>query len=198
MYPAQLQPLLEPSRLYSRAEILASPSPVPAEPGLYAWYFRRLPGPVTAEHCITRDGLHLLYAGISPKAPPANGAKPSSQTIRSRLRYHMRGNAFGSTLRLTLGCLLADELGIQLRRVGSGTRLTFADGEHTLSDWLHQNALVCWVTTPEPWVVEEEMIRTVPLPLNLDQNAAHPFHATLSRLRSEAKRRARELPVVAG
>ncbi len=46
---------------------------------------------------------------------------------------HYAGNAEGSTLRKTLGCLLADELGIELRRVGSGTRKTFVDGEHRLS-----------------------------------------------------------------
>lgn len=35
-----------------------------------------------------------------------------------------REAACGSTLRLTLGCLLAEQLGIQLRRVGSGARVT--------------------------------------------------------------------------
>ncbi|MET8121086.1 GIY-YIG nuclease family protein [Micromonospora sp. NPDC005189] len=67
----------------------------------------------------------LLYVDISPKAPPGNGRPPSRQTIRGRIRYHYRGNAAGSTLRLTLGSLLAGELGIGLRRVGSGNRLTF-------------------------------------------------------------------------
>ncbi|WP_374120389.1 GIY-YIG nuclease family protein [Mesorhizobium onobrychidis] len=55
---------------------------------------------------------------MSPKAPPLNGARPSSQNVRSRLRTHYSGNAAGSTLRRTLGCLLAAELGIELRRVG--------------------------------------------------------------------------------
>ena len=40
----------------------------------------------------------------------------------NRIRYHFRGNAEGSTLRLTLGCLLIKPLGIELRRVGSGKR----------------------------------------------------------------------------
>ncbi|MFE8034658.1 hypothetical protein [Thiohalocapsa marina] len=35
--------LLEPPRLWSRAEVLASPSPVQREPGVYAWYFRDIP-----------------------------------------------------------------------------------------------------------------------------------------------------------
>jgi hypothetical protein len=44
--------------------------------------------------------------------------------LSRRIQYHMRGNAEASTLRLTLGCLLAEELDIELRRVGHGKRLT--------------------------------------------------------------------------
>ncbi|WP_432763024.1 GIY-YIG nuclease family protein [Actinomadura xylanilytica] len=73
--------------------------------------------------------------------------RPSSQHLRRRIRYHYRGNAYGSTLRLSLGCLL----GLELRRVGSGTRLTFAQmGEATLTEWMHEHAQVCWIKHPEP------------------------------------------------
>jgi len=47
-----------------------------------------------------------------------------------------------------------------------------------------------------PWRVEEELIRSVSLPLNLDQNRHHNFHAALSAMRRAAKMRARELPVM--
>ena len=60
--------------------------------------------------------------------------------------YHYRGNAEGSTLRKTLGCLLADHLGIDLRRVDSGTRRTFGDGEAALSQWMAGNAFVSWIS----------------------------------------------------
>jgi hypothetical protein len=60
------------------------------------------------------------------------------------------------------------------------------------------NAFVTWLQTPEPWKVEEAMIRVVSLPLNLDQNRYHPFHAVLSAMRKEARQRARELPIVLG
>ena len=52
--------------------------------------------------------------------------------MRERIRYHYQGNAEGSTLRLTLGCLLSEELDIELQRVGSGKRMTFAEGEGIL------------------------------------------------------------------
>ena len=125
-----------PHRLYSRAEILSRPCPVPAEPGLYGWYFREIPPGVPTEGCTNAEGLTLLYVGISPKAPPRNGRTPSRENLAKRLRNHMRGNASGSTLRLTLGCLLAEVLRIRLRQVGSGRRLTLADGEERLSKWL--------------------------------------------------------------
>ena len=48
----------------------------------------------------------------------------------------------------------------------------------------------------EQWLVEEELIRTVDLPLTLDQNRHHAFHAELSRLQAEQKEKARELPTL--
>jgi hypothetical protein len=44
----------------------------------------------------------------------------------------------------------------------------------------------------------QQLIRDVSLPLNLDQNANHAFHGTLSRLRAEAKARARTLAAPPG
>ena len=72
--------------------------------------------------------------------PPANGKAPSAQNIRRRIRTHYSGNAEGSTLRKTLGCLLSDQLGIELRRVGSGNRRTFVTGEKVLSEWMELSA----------------------------------------------------------
>jgi len=166
-------------------EILTLPS------GVYAWYFREMPPTVPAARCHTHDGRTLLYIGIAPRQPSKTGKRPSTRTLRHRIRNHMRGNAYGSTLRLTLGCLLADKLSIKLQCVGSGKRLTFGAGEAVLSDWMGQNAFVCWVTTPQPWQLEAEMIASLDLPLNLGQNKRHSFCETLSALRGAARRAAR-------
>jgi hypothetical protein len=161
---------------------------------VYAWYFVKAPPGVPIDGCHVVDGMALLYCGISPKPPPRNGAKPSGQNVRKRLRYHYRGNAAGSTLRLTLGCLLERELGIELRVAGPSGRLTFGhDGETRLSEWMEANTRVACVACKDPWDVEEEMIRTFSLPLNLDQNDAHGFHARLTEIRREAKKRARAI-----
>ena len=125
-----------------------------------------------------------------------NGAPVSRQRLRDRIRYHYRGNAEGSTLRPTLGCLLAGHLGIELRRVGSGRRLTFAAGETTLSEWMRQNAFVAWMVCPAPWEVEEQLIGKCCLPLNLDQNQGNQFHSVLSEMRRRARGQAMELPIM--
>ena len=173
------------------------PCPVPKEPGVYGWWFRTLPTSIDSSACLRRDGCTLLYTGISPKAPPANGRKPSTQRLRDRIRYHYTGNAEGSTLRKTLGVLLSAELDIELRRVGSGTRMTFGAGEQTLSEWMSANALVSWIIHPEPWILESELIADLDVPLNLDGNRHNAFHPALTAERSNAVARAKALPILA-
>jgi hypothetical protein len=191
-----MEVLLKPERLWSREEIFAKPCPIPKSAGIYAWYFQRMPSKVPVAECVRWGDYVLLYAGIAPKAPPRNGRPPSTQTLFDRIRYHLRGNAEGSTLRLTLGCLLAADLGIELRRVGSGNRFTFACGEKILSDWMATNARVVWHACTEPWLVEPLLIQGVPLPLNRAMNAQHAFCAELGRIRKAAKERAKGLPVL--
>lgn len=187
--------LLEPEHLWSRAEVRTRPCPVPRVPGVYAWYFLRAPTGVSIKDCHRARGAALLYVGISPKPVPANGSPPSRQTLCGRVRYHFTGNAAGSTLRLTLGCLLAESLEIELRRVGSGLRRTFTDGEHRLSEWMDRNARVCWIPVEQPWKVEEHLISRGSLPLNLRGNERHSFYPILSDIRRDHKQRANSLPI---
>ena len=183
-WASALEVLERPERLWSRAEVLTRPTPIPPVPGIYGWHFATAPDPAL-------DSNRLLYVGIAPRYMRP---RVSRQSLRTRIRYHFRGNAAGSTLRLTLGCLI----GLELRRVGSGARLTFGRaGEVALDAWLADNARVCWYPCDEPWLAEAAVIGTADLPLNLDQNRAHPFHARLTEVRSTARRRARELPVLA-
>ncbi|AHH97586.1 GIY-YIG nuclease family protein [Kutzneria albida] len=196
-YVKAVDELLNPVRVYSRDEVAVRDSVVPSRPGVYAWYFdQALPGVLT-EGCRVGDAGTLLYVGIAPKAPPANGKPPSRQHLRQRIRYHFRGNAFGSTLRLSLGCHLTEQLDIELRRVGrSGTRLTFTKlGEDMLSEWMAAHARVAFTVHDEPWKLEHALISKEIFPLNISHNIRSPYYATLRALRAEHKRRARALPV---
>jgi hypothetical protein len=41
--------------------------------------------------------------------------------------------------------------------------MTFGAGEQTLSNWMSENAFVCWVEHPAPWQIESALIpRTLP------------------------------------
>jgi hypothetical protein len=61
---------------------------------------------------------------------------------------------------------------------------------------MDEHARVCWLPIPQPWLIEAEAIAQLDLPLNLDQNRHNPFHEHLSRLRAEARNRARERPIL--
>ena len=135
-----MKELISPHKVYSRLEVLDKNCPIPSTRGLYAWFFKTIPTLVPVDNCIVKDNLTLLYAGISPK--DAN----SKENMRKRIKTHYRGNAEGSTLRLTLGILLEKNSNFQLRRVGSGNRMTFTHlGEQWLDEWMNDNAFVCWV-----------------------------------------------------
>jgi hypothetical protein len=125
-------------------------------------------------------------------AGPCSGHPGSARYVK----YHYTGNGEGSTLRKTLGCLLADELGIQLRRVGSGNRMTFVEGEQALSAWMAENACVSWVVRDRPWELEDELIAALDLPLNLQGNSHNRFNSVLTAARASCVSQARALPVV--
>ena len=188
-----LFPVIPPVRLYSRAEVLCRPSPVPTENGLYAWYFRDIPPHVPTDACLKFNGDTLLYLGIAPDK--AN--KPNSRSsLRKRICQHFRGNAEGSTLRRTLGALLEEKSNFPLRRVGSGKRITLTHaGEQYLDEWMDKNAFVAWAVHPDPWLIEHDLLRKLSCPLNIADNSHHPFYSILRKIRSEALLRAREMAI---
>lgn len=181
---------LEHAPLLTRAEILARSDLIPQSRGAYAWFFRIPPASVPTDGCYVREGLTLLYVGISPKN------ERSRQHLRKRVVYHLKGNAEGSTLRLTLGTLLAPVSDYPLRRVGSGRRMTFThQGEQWLDAWLNENALICWTEHPEPWRLEHALLAAYSLPLNIQDNRSLTFCASLSEARRAAKGLAREMAI---
>lgn len=184
--------------LRSRDEVLTRPCPAPSEPGIYAWFFKRVPDLIDATGCFSICGKTLLYVGISPREPPTDGRQPSRSTLRKRLQTHYRGNAEGSTLRKTLGCLLAHQTGFPLRRVGSGQRQTFTNpGEQALDAWMSANAYVTWHPCERPWAVEQEILASgLPLPLNIRDNPCEAHTLVVRAVRRNAVAAAIDLPIV--
>lgn len=181
--------LYPPSGPVGRREALQSDT-IPALPGFYAWWFNAIPPLVPTEGCTRLGDLTLLYVGISPQGTS------SRQNLRKRIRYHYRGNAYGSTLRLTLGVLLEPLSGFSLRRVGSGTRMTLTHmGEQWLDAWMDANAFVSFVPCDRPWEVEPILLQQLVCPLNIDDNDNPLFRDKLKALRRQAKAQAREMPI---
>jgi hypothetical protein len=178
--------LLETAPLDTWLELRTDRQRPPNRPGVYAWFFDTAPPGVPTEGCLTRDGRTLLYVGISPDKPGSTG------TLRSRLRFHYSGHAEGSTLRLTLGCLLEPTLGTILQR--SGRRLVFGPAEQALSRWMASHTAVAWIELHPPNLLETHLLATTDLPLNIQGNLRHPFCERLRRCRAEARRRAKESP----
>lgn len=195
----------ERSELFGRSEVARRGSQPPRAAGLYAWYFKSPPSGLDTSGCYrSEDDLTLLYVGISCRQTPSSDRPMTNATLRNRLSQHFNGNAFASTLRLSLGCLLADEIGIELRRVGSGARRIFVDvdgtnlraGEERLNAWLDQNAFVCWETDSEPWVLEKALLATGPrLPLNIQGNPYPELYEPLQAVRRLANQHAKSAPV---
>ena len=73
--------------------------------------------------------------------------------------------------------------------------MTFAEGEGVLSQWMADNAFVCWQQDAASWVRERELIEQLAFS-HLDGNKSNPFAATVSGLRGSAREVARQLPVV--
>ena len=68
-------------------------------------------------------------------------------------------------------------------------------GEQWLDKWMEENAFVCCFKHPSPWDVEATMLEALPLPLNIQDNAHHPFSRELRRLRKEAIALALQEPI---
>ncbi len=186
MFSKRFKQIFYPDKFWKREELLGFDSPLPDKPGIYAWYFCSYPSVIPVHDVYHYQDIPLLYVGVAPSRPD------SKSNLKKRIQQHFRSNAYGSTLRLTLGCLL----GLELRRV-STTRMTFTkSGEQWLSEWLSKNAFVVWQQEDEPWYLEEQILAEISLPLNLRGNEAHPFYSILTELRQQAKQRAQSLPIL--
>lgn len=183
---AAISAILGPSRVWSRDEVMARPSPVPTTSGIYGWYFRAIPATVPTNKCVRSDAFTLLYVGIAPGFPGSKG------NLRRRIRTHFRPRR-RSTLRRDLGCLLESSLALQIELQSDGTSFYYGETELVLSEWMAANAFVAWAEHPEPWLVEKEIIQRTDLPLNINHNRRHPFCATLQALRKDARLRAKAL-----
>jgi len=183
--------LLSPEQFFQVTDIRERPALVPAESGIYGWWFcGKLPGvPIGGTHL--HQGWRLLYIGIAPSGP-TSARRP--RTLRSRLKNHCCGPAATSTLRRSLACILQEKLRLHLRRNASGKLLVTP--EERLTEWMEDHARIAWVCCGEkPWHFEHSLIKRAwplrpnwpRLPLNIS-GSSDPFSLHLKKLRAAAGR----------
>ena len=139
-----------PTKLYSPGELLDNPQLVPRQRGIYGWYFDVLPPTIpTDRDYIDVDGYKLLYVGIA-----GNRDNEKGDLRRRLLRNHLGKHSTGSsTLRRTLGKLLADEL--ELTKQSKGDRYWFGtDGEARLRNWMIDHTRMAFQLTSNPRNIE--------------------------------------------
>ncbi|HKW02291.1 MAG TPA: hypothetical protein VJN96_20885 [Vicinamibacterales bacterium] len=75
------------NRLFSPAEVLVDSCSVPRASGVDAWFFREIPPRVPTVGCLQREGLTLLYVGISPQkgTPTSFAIAPNAIDRKSQL-----------------------------------------------------------------------------------------------------------------
>lgn len=109
-----------------------------------------------------------------------------ARSLRDRLRNHVRGPIATSTLRRSLGALLASEFGLILTRSDTGKLRRSAADEERLSAWMEDHARVGWISCSEPWLIEDALITSGPrLPLNF-RGSVDPYRHELSAMRAAA------------
>ncbi len=169
-----------PDRLWNIDALLARPTDDWEAAGIYGWWFDQMPGACPHYGCETHEGFRLLYLGIGPASPS------STSSLQHRLlSNHVEGTARNSTLRLSLGSLLAERLG--LRPVQYGGKTNFGAHEAVLTEWMKTHARVSVHPVGRPWEFESDLIRRLILPLNLEGNPTNSFAATLKQARSAAR-----------
>ncbi|MBM3503591.1 MAG: hypothetical protein FJX65_06920 [Alphaproteobacteria bacterium] len=138
-----------------------------------------------------------MYLGVAGRAAAPADEGRGEGTLWHQTQVDLHGDAGESALRLALGCLMADQLGITLRRAGSGQRLTFTrDGERRLSEWIARHGRVGWMSHPDPQTIAPDIRRRLSLPLNLDGNSGDNVNAPIRSIVANAQANARAMPVV--
>lgn len=118
------------------------------------------------------DGFDLLYVGAT------------RDSLRLRALAHVRGDSRMSSLRMTVGAVLASRLGLE--PVGDGTRtyFNFGDGERRLTDWMRDHTQIAVIESDNPFAMERAILSVLPAPFNISERRRHPFSRYLMSLRA--------------
>jgi hypothetical protein len=160
---------------------------LPDTGGVYAML---LDNPAALAPALHRANLQLDALRMGRRDILYLGATEDS--LRRRIKSHLSDDSYRSNFRMSLGALLAEELGL-LARPRPGCRyFSFEpESEQRLSDWIGTNISIALRTSPHAMVEEKALIGLNDPVLNISQRRAQPSASAVLLLR----RRMRGLPV---
>lgn len=153
---------------------------LPSEPGTYFVFFDS--GQLLLERSgylefdqsypFNLDGFDLLYVGAT------------ADSLRLCAMQQVVGDSRSSSLRMTVGALVADDLNLDPVGDDSRTYFNFGDGERRLTEWLCAYTRVAVHVTDQPFVVEKMLLRSLTVPFNISDRKRHPYSKYLTNLRA--------------
>jgi hypothetical protein len=162
------------------------PNPLPTAGGVYLfcsnneWLAEKLGSPTFASSALP-TGYHPLYIG-------------SAANLQRRIRSHVGRSSVASSMRGSLGTILAEQIGLTPLASDVGGELWFAE-EAILSGWIDRYCLVGVRETSSPLTLEKALVVSEKPPLNISYLKTTPLARRLIRARASVRAEARRLRV---
>lgn len=179
-HPAEavIERLLEVEVAMTPSELRGRASTSFAQPGIYSWWVDSAGASELTRGLGHRVLPGLVYVGI---AGGGTEAAPRTGTLWTRIvTMHLGGNHQFSTLRLTLGAILAAAWGDD------------QIDERALTEWMYQHLRVLPVEVDDPRALqslEADVLAQLDPALNLNQVGKNPLRGRVSELRKQKARR---------
>ncbi|WP_292035595.1 MULTISPECIES: GIY-YIG nuclease family protein [unclassified Brevundimonas] len=168
----------------------AHPEMIPDVGGLYALI---LDHPEELDPSLDRAGLKLEEVFLSGRHVLYIGA--TGHSLRRRLKHHLADDTCMSTFRMSLGAVLMEALGLEVRARPGQRYFGFEPhSEALLSAWIAEHVSVAVRPHARARDVEQRLIARAQPPLNIAGRGANEGAAEMARLR----RRCRGLPLQPG
>lgn len=155
------------------------PSLIPEESGVYAFV---LDDPTALDAALERSGLVLDSLCLGSR--PIIYLGSSNDSIRRRVGCHLSDDTRRSTLRMSLGALMAEELQLEARAIPGRPYFCFEPAsEAVLSAWINRFVSVAVRPTASATIEERRMIVDRDPLLNINGRRQSPSAWTLLMLR---------------
>lgn len=145
-------------------------------------------------------GVYMFLLSDRVTVPGANGAGPNrwsdgeiegdvlyvgatTWSLRERIKSHFALRSESSSMRMSLGLLLAEQLNLQVRTIDT-RRSFYFEPEQALTGWLKEHTTTTFFVTDTPMDDERELVARGYGLLNISGAASTEFRRSISAMRS--------------